>query len=239
MSSARPTRSGDVARAEARCCRAGGRRRRAAAAGRPRSSGRGARRSGACEVGGVVGGAHQPERGDGEQRDRHRQQGQRRRASAGRARRSGGGPAGTVGCRQSSARPPLRWRTVGAARTSATRIARPWTTSSARAPPRAPGRRRADGVERPVDPPGAGAAVLGAGLVEPGGGVEQRRDPAVGGRGQDDVLHAAVTERGHHARRGRGDERAHLGGQVGVLVGEREDLVLPERWCRRRGGSGR
>ena len=67
-----------------------------------------------------------------------------------------------------------------------------------------PRARAVDGVRvlLGADLPGAGRPVLGAGLAEPGRRVEHRRDVAVGGRRQHDVLDALVGQRVHRLRVG-------------------------------------
>ena len=73
-----------------------------------------------------------------------------------------------------------------------------------------PRRRAGHGVrvELLLHQPGPGAAVLGAGLAEPGGRVEGRGDLTVGGRRQDDVLDAGVAELGGRRDGRPRDERA-------------------------------
>ena len=97
-------------------------------------------------------------------------------------------------------RPPSRSRSVdGAHSTSTTRIASPCRTSSpTRSHERGPSRSLAERGRS--DLPGAGAAVLGAGLLQPGGRVERGRHLAVGGRRQHDVLDAARGQRRHRVR---------------------------------------
>ena len=170
--SARPSR--------ARWCPAGSRRRRAGGRGRPRST-----RSSGASVGGVggrrlLGRSHEGERGDGQQRDERRRGASPARVGGARSRRPAAGRLpGRGGAGLSHRGPPPVGAAgrSGAASTSATRIARPCTTSSTvrHHELRALERRR---VERAVDAPGAGRAVLGTGLLEPGGRVEERRDRA-------------------------------------------------------------
>ena len=59
-------------------------------------------------------------------------------------------------------------------------------------------------------------------------GVEPRGHPPVGRGGQDDVLDAACGQLVDRLGRGPGDEVAQVRGEGGVLVGEREDLVVTD-----------
>ena len=85
------------------------------------------------------------------------------------------------------------------------------------------------GVQRPVDLPRPGGAVLGARLHEADRRVEHRRHVAVGWRRQHDVLDPALAQAVDDLGRRPRDQGLHLGGEVVVLGGEVDDLVLAER----------
>ena len=114
-----------------------------------------------------------------------------------RAVRSGGRHgARALGCSCSC---PASGRSVGRHSTSTTRRASPCTTSRAiRSHDLGPS--VAVGSRCLTHLPGAGAPVLGARLDQAAGRVESRRDVAVGGRREHDVLDAALGQRSRRPR---------------------------------------